>query len=114
MLCVPVNWNVRGSANIERIVLVVADLVGVRGCSFARGQDLSRLLGHFGIRAELEESLSKHHGRLEVLQLEEEIECRAQCEDLVDGLEIAVRKVRSQLKKKKYLYNKNFNFRNRK
>ena len=39
----PVDWNVRSGADVERIVLVVAELVRVRRSAFASGENFPSL-----------------------------------------------------------------------
>ena len=58
---------------------------------------VTHLLCHFGARAQLEKSACERRGRLEVLDLEEEVEGGTQSEDEVDGLEAAVGEVGSHL-----------------
>ena len=71
-------------------MLVVVELVLVRGVLVAGLQDLPGLLGHVRLGSELQQSPGETAGGLVVLQPEEEVEGGPEGEDLVNGLEVAV------------------------
>lgn len=92
-----VDWGVGGGTDVERIVLVVLQLVGVRRCLLASGQDLSGLLRNVWLRSEFQETRCERRGRLEVLEFEEQVQSGSQSQDQVDRLEITMGKVGGHL-----------------
>ena len=75
---VPVDRSVTSGADVERVVLVVLQLMRITRILLTHRQDLARRRRHFRSWTEFEESARKRRCCLVVLELEEEVECCAQ------------------------------------
>lgn len=100
------------AADIKRIARIVIDLYSILWRLFTLSQCHACLLCHlhnkdkmyvgcclwyFGSRIELNQPPAKVTARCKVLDLEEDIHCRSQCQNKMDIFQLAVGKVCSQL-----------------
>ena len=94
---VPVDRSVTSGADVERVVLVVLQLMRITRILLTHRQDLTRCCRHFRSWTELEKSTRERSCRLVVLEFEEEVECCAQSQDEMNWLQVAVCEVRGHL-----------------
>ncbi|KAE9539339.1 hypothetical protein AGLY_004591 [Aphis glycines] len=97
LLLALVDGHERVGANRERVVLVVGHLQLVDRVQVAGLQHFARLLRHVGARAQLQQPFGERRGRVQVADLVEHVDGRAEREDFVRHLQVAVRKVGDHL-----------------
>ena len=88
-------------ADGEGIVLVVGQGDRVAGGLVADLQNLARLGRHLGFGAQFQQTPCEWAGRFEVFQLKRQTHGRAERQDLMDRLEVAVGEISRQLEKKR-------------